>query len=132
MPAWITPRRLGAAAALYAVFVSGWWLGQPVRSDGCLEDSAAQGQYGRSDAGGRLTEPGEPGRYLDRATGKLRGLQDWADDLDGYRDGEYGPSGYGYEIVEPRVMDQAFTSTLSVCSYKERARLVSWVNGDWG
>jgi hypothetical protein len=26
----VTPRRLGAAAAVYGVFVAGWYLGQPV------------------------------------------------------------------------------------------------------
>ncbi|WP_267716555.1 hypothetical protein [Streptomyces sp. CoH17] len=34
MPAWMSPRRVGVLAALYAVFLAGWWLGQPVRSDG--------------------------------------------------------------------------------------------------
>ncbi|MEV0775766.1 hypothetical protein ACIBLA_33550 [Streptomyces sp. NPDC050433] len=35
MPNWITSRRLGATAVLYAVFVGGWYLGQPLPSVGC-------------------------------------------------------------------------------------------------
>ncbi|MFI7287611.1 hypothetical protein ACIBRY_13340 [Streptomyces anulatus] len=50
---WITPRRLGATAALYAVFVSGWYLGQPLPHVGCEEETTAA-------SSGRLTI-GEPG-----------------------------------------------------------------------
>ncbi|MFI6082486.1 hypothetical protein ACIBBB_16170 [Streptomyces sp. NPDC051217] len=35
MPTWITARRLGATAVLYAVFVGGWYLGQPLPGVGC-------------------------------------------------------------------------------------------------
>lgn len=35
VPTWITPRRLGATAVLYAVFVGGWFLGQPLPYVGC-------------------------------------------------------------------------------------------------
>ena len=35
MPTWITSRRLGAAVVLYAVFVGGWYLGQPLPDVGC-------------------------------------------------------------------------------------------------
>ncbi|QHY98089.1 hypothetical protein SSPS47_23535 [Streptomyces sp. S4.7] len=35
MPTWITSRRLGATAVLYAVFVGGWHLGQPLVDVGC-------------------------------------------------------------------------------------------------
>ncbi|MEV0300185.1 hypothetical protein [Streptomyces prasinus] len=35
MPTWITPRRLGVTAVLYAVFVGGWYLGQPLPHVGC-------------------------------------------------------------------------------------------------
>ncbi|MDQ0986605.1 hypothetical protein [Streptomyces sp. V2I9] len=41
MPHWITPRRLGATAVLYAVFVGGWYLGQPLPHVGCEEESTA-------------------------------------------------------------------------------------------
>lgn len=39
-PRWVTPRSLGAAAAIYGVFVSGWYLGQPVIPE-CRVDQAA-------------------------------------------------------------------------------------------
>ncbi|MFC9603017.1 hypothetical protein ACFTTN_06095 [Streptomyces niveus] len=35
MPTWITSRRLGATAVLYAAFVGGWYLGQPLAHVGC-------------------------------------------------------------------------------------------------
>ncbi|MBL3671443.1 hypothetical protein JL475_37245 [Streptomyces sp. M2CJ-2] len=40
-PRRVTPRRLGAAAALYGVFVAGWYLGQPVTPE-CHADRAAR------------------------------------------------------------------------------------------
>jgi hypothetical protein len=39
-PSRVTPRRLGAAAAIYGVFVAGWYLGQPVSPE-CRVDQAA-------------------------------------------------------------------------------------------
>lgn len=41
MPHWITPRRLGATAVLYAVFAGGWYLGQPLPHVGCVDEPAA-------------------------------------------------------------------------------------------
>lgn len=35
VPTWITARRLGVTAVLYAVFVGGWFLGQPLAYVGC-------------------------------------------------------------------------------------------------
>jgi hypothetical protein len=55
MPTWITPRRLRATTALYAVFVVGWFLGQPLPGVGCrpLEPTVTA-------AGAQtFTEPGE-------------------------------------------------------------------------
>ncbi|MFI6475438.1 hypothetical protein ACIBL5_34985 [Streptomyces sp. NPDC050516] len=40
MPSWITPRRLGAAVILCAVFASGWFLGQPVYVPACTIDTS--------------------------------------------------------------------------------------------
>ncbi|MBB5933687.1 hypothetical protein [Streptomyces zagrosensis] len=54
MPIWITPRRLGASAALYAVFVFGWHLGQPLPDVGCATESATA-----SDEPVELGEPGD-------------------------------------------------------------------------
>lgn len=38
-PRLVTPRRLGAAAVVYGVFVAGWYLGQPVTPE-CHVDQA--------------------------------------------------------------------------------------------
>lgn len=127
VPAWITLRRLGAATTLYAVFLAGWWLGQPVRSDGCLEDGSAVGADGRPAS----VEPADPGRYLASLDLDF-GLLDWADDLDGYRDGEYGPSDYGHDLQGELEAHVTSGATYTTCSYKKRARLLAWINGDWG
>jgi len=51
----ITPRRLGAAAVLYAVFVSGWYLGQPLPAVGCHTPEAATA----ADDWATIGEPGD-------------------------------------------------------------------------
>lgn len=127
MPAWITPRRLGAATTLYAVFLAGWWLGQPVRSDGCLEDGLTAGVGGRP----APIEPADPSRYLEHLNLDF-GLLDWADDLDGRRDGEYGPSDYGHDLRGGSETYATSGAVYAPCSYKKRARLLAWINGDWG
>ena len=123
MPAWITPRRLGAVTTLYAVFLAGWWLGQPVRSDDCREDRLTAGAVGRPTP----IEPADPSRYLEILD---LGLLDWADDMDGYRDGEYGPSDYGYDLRGGSKSHVAGTA-YATCTYKKRPRLLAWINGNW-
>ncbi|MFF0107843.1 hypothetical protein [Streptomyces hirsutus] len=63
MPTWITPRRLGATAVLYAVFVGGWYLGQPLPHVGCGSPEPVTASEVT------ITEPGEVirdfGRNLD-------------------------------------------------------------------
>ncbi|MEV7653563.1 hypothetical protein AB0O39_05245 [Streptomyces anulatus] len=58
---WITPRRLGATAALYAVFVCGWYLGQPLPLVGCEEETAVA-----SSVPVAIGEPGDIGSGLSR------------------------------------------------------------------
>ncbi|MEV7224730.1 hypothetical protein AB0N98_33240 [Streptomyces sp. NPDC093681] len=132
MPAWMTPRRLGVVTTLYAVFLAGWWLGQPVLSDGCLEDRNIAEADGRP----APVEPADPGRYLDNLGLDLGfpdfGLLDWADGMDGRRDGEYGPGDYGYAVPGWSATHDPYGDNRAGCSYKKRARLVAWVNGDWG
>ncbi|MER5477744.1 hypothetical protein ABT026_12330 [Streptomyces sp. NPDC002734] len=54
----ITPRRLGVAAAVYGVFVAGWYLGQPVSPE-CQVDEAARDrlaeEYGQPEPSPTLT-----------------------------------------------------------------------------
>lgn len=117
-------RRLGAVTALYAVFLAGWWLGRPVRSDGCIEDRLTA----EADSSPARLEPADPNWFLGNLDLDF-GLLDWADDLDGRRDGEYGPSDYGYALRSTYVASGA---SYTPCSYKKRARLLAWINGDWG
>ncbi|MEU9745365.1 hypothetical protein [Streptomyces niveus] len=56
MPTWITPRRLGATAVLYSVFVGGWFLGQPLPYVGC--DIPEPPAY-EAEGPDRIAEPGE-------------------------------------------------------------------------
>jgi hypothetical protein len=114
MPAPTAVRRLGAVTTLYCVFLAGWWFGQPVRTEGCLEDRLSAGAGGRPAA----VEPADPARYLGTLDLDF-GLLDPIDEMDGFLDGEYGPSDYGYD-----------TSGHGPCSYKKRARLLAWINGD--
>ncbi|WP_250290635.1 hypothetical protein [Streptomyces atroolivaceus] len=60
MPTWITPRRLGAAATLYAVFVSGWYLGQPLSDAGCFTQESTVA----SDGPETIQEPGDVSSHL--------------------------------------------------------------------
>ncbi|MFF2641944.1 hypothetical protein ACFVUB_19120 [Streptomyces niveus] len=56
MPTWITPRRLGATAVLYSVFVGGWFLGQPLPYVGCDNPEPPANVAEGPD---RIKEPGE-------------------------------------------------------------------------
>ncbi|MFI8193427.1 hypothetical protein ACIF8T_32420 [Streptomyces sp. NPDC085946] len=62
----MTPRRLGAAAVLYAVFVGGWYLGQPLPHVGCPAFEAAP-----THEAAPLGEPGDVGDDLRRSAGHL-------------------------------------------------------------
>ncbi|MFE3829886.1 hypothetical protein [Streptomyces sp. NPDC059092] len=101
MPTWITPRRLGATAALYAVFVSGWYVGQPLPGVGCrsLEPAIAV------EPPDRFREPGDVSADLIRT---------------------YRSVG---KLVTTQVVDTA--SVLPCDPVTPRPRLVAWVTGDW-
>ncbi|MFC5853187.1 hypothetical protein ACFPZI_15535 [Streptomyces chlorus] len=76
-------------------------------------------------------EPADPARYLENLNLDF-GLLDWADDLDGRRDGEYGPSDYGHDLRGGSETYATSGAVYAPCSYKKRARLLAWINGDWG
>ncbi|MFI9584410.1 hypothetical protein ACIHCQ_21820 [Streptomyces sp. NPDC052236] len=63
MPTWITPRRLGATAVLYAVFIGGWYLGQPLHGVGCHTPELATA----SEDPVTIGEPGDVSGDLSRA-----------------------------------------------------------------
>ncbi|MFJ8001161.1 hypothetical protein ACIQ7D_29225 [Streptomyces sp. NPDC096310] len=103
MSAWITSRRLGATAALYAVFVGGWYLGQPLEGVGCRPYEAT-------------VEPGpvpadtisEPGDLSGDFTGSYQALE---------------------RVFTTKVVD---TAVVVPCDFgTPRPRLVAWVTGDW-
>ncbi|MDQ1040851.1 hypothetical protein QFZ75_007267 [Streptomyces sp. V3I8] len=63
MPSWTTSRRSGATAALYAVFVGGWYLGQPLPLVGC----GAPEPVTASEDANSFVEPGDFSDDLTRA-----------------------------------------------------------------
>ncbi|GAA1355322.1 hypothetical protein [Streptomyces beijiangensis] len=67
MPSWITSRRLGAAALLYAVFVGGWYLGQPLMGVGCEPSALVLS----SDAPDAVGEPGDISGDVSRAVSRV-------------------------------------------------------------
>ncbi|WP_217164315.1 hypothetical protein [Streptomyces sp. AC512_CC834] len=115
-PRRVTPRRLGAAAVVYGVFVAGWYLGQPVTPD-CHVDRAAvdraEKRYG--------TEPSAtpapayspipaPSAFPDRSF-----LED------------------AHTVPSPHVETLTITSYAVTCTNdtSERPRLRAWFEGDW-
>ncbi|MFE7133180.1 hypothetical protein ACFVIM_20205 [Streptomyces sp. NPDC057638] len=101
MPTWITPRRLGATAILYAVFVSGWYLGQPLGDVGCEDSEIAM----EPDPPPTIGEPGDVSVDLSRAVATVEGVltQDFV----------------------------ATTSLVPCEPSPHHPRLVAWLTGDW-
>lgn len=62
VPTWITARRLGATAVLYAVFVGGWFLGQPLPHVGCDTPDPSYVAEGPD----TIAEPGQVSAVLGR------------------------------------------------------------------
>ncbi|MGC9380280.1 hypothetical protein [Streptomyces sp. MH13] len=112
----ITPRRLGAAAAIYGVFVAGWYLGQPVSSD-CRVDRAAVDraaeQYG-TEPSPTFTPPASSPAPLPTPAPSAYWTHDSPDDA-GTR------------------MSATLTAYAVACTNdaSERPRLEAWVAGDW-
>ncbi|MEV6591764.1 hypothetical protein [Streptomyces acidicola] len=117
-PSWVTPRRLGAAAAYYSVFVAGWYLGQPVTPE-CHVDQAALDRIAEeyeTESSPTPTPTAYPSRY------------DWKSPLplDPTPDPAHDPRG-------------GATATLTIDSYavactndtSERPRIRAWLEGHW-
>jgi hypothetical protein len=105
-PRRVTPRRLGAAAAVYGVFVAGWYLGQPVTPE-CRVDRAA----------------------IDRAAERYRPQPS----LTPTPTPTVGPAFDSLMVDNEQVMSLTFTSYAVACTndMSERPRLGAWVGGDW-
>ncbi|MFI8197236.1 hypothetical protein ACIF6K_11915 [Streptomyces sp. NPDC085942] len=101
MPHRITPRRLGATAVLYAVFVGGWYLGQPLPHVGCEEEEPPAA----STAPVTIGEPGDLSGGLTRAARDI-----------------------GQAVTHDFVSTDA---VVACDPYTPRPRLVAWATGDW-
>jgi hypothetical protein len=93
---------------------------RPARSGKGIPSAGADGRPS-------AREPADPSRYFGNLDLDF-GLLDWVDDMNGYRDGEYGPSNYGHDVLGSY---EAAGINYGVCSYMKRARLVAWINGDY-
>ncbi|WP_104635176.1 hypothetical protein [Streptomyces sp. MH60] len=103
-PRRVTPRRLGAAAAVYGVFVAGWYLGQPVAPE-CRADQAA----------------------IDRAAERYRTQPSPTPAPIA------GPASDSLVVGNDHVMSLTYTSYAVACTNdtSERPRLGAWFEGDW-
>ncbi|WP_395571844.1 hypothetical protein [Streptomyces sp. BK79] len=102
-PRRVTPRRLGAAAAVYGVFVAGWYLGQPV-SPACHVDQAALDRIAEE----RGTSPSPTPTFT------------------------RGPVHDSLTVTDV-TLSQTFTTYAVSCTNdtSERPRLQAWLEGDW-
>ncbi|WP_328561338.1 hypothetical protein [Streptomyces coelicoflavus] len=113
-PRRITPRRLGAAAVVYGVFVAGWYLGQPVTPD-CQVDQAARDRTAKRYEPAQSPEP-RP-RPMPRPISTLSAFPD-ASVLD---------TSQVTTTLTIRVSTHAVTCTNDT---SERPRLQAWFDGD--
>ncbi|MFJ6690898.1 hypothetical protein [Streptomyces sp. NPDC091294] len=119
-PRRVTPRRLGAAAVVYGVFVAGWYLGQPVTPD-CRVDRAAE----RYDPAPSPTPVSTPMPRPTPAPSRTS-LTDFAP----------APSAYP-DLASPGAVGHTVTLTATIYSVactndtSERPRLGAWFEGDW-
>ncbi|EDY48812.1 hypothetical protein [Streptomyces clavuligerus] len=101
MPTWMTPRRLGTAAALYAVFIGGWYLGQPLPQVGCNPS----GPVSASESPVEVGEPGDVSGDISRVYRNVEG------------------------VVTMQVFSSAVIAPCA--PETPRPRLVAWLTGDW-
>ncbi|WP_331746217.1 hypothetical protein OG936_39615 (plasmid) [Streptomyces sp. NBC_00846] len=125
-PRWVTPRRLGAAAAIYGVFVAGWYLGQPVTPE-CHVDQAALDRIAEE----YETEPSPtptptptayPSRYDSKSSLPLDPTPDPA-----YKT-PYNLRGGADDRLSQTVVSNAVACTNDT---SERPRMRAWFEGHW-
>ncbi|WP_406724056.1 hypothetical protein WJ438_04485 [Streptomyces sp. GD-15H] len=125
-PRRVTPRRLGAAAALYGVFVAGWYLGQPVTPE-CRVDRAALDRIAEEYETAPSPTPtptGYPSRYASKSPLPLDPTPDPA-------------SKTPYTLRGGA--DARWSRTFTVTTYavactndtSERPRMRAWFQGHW-
>ncbi|GAB2814420.1 hypothetical protein GCM10027073_53190 [Streptomyces chlorus] len=121
-PRRVTPRRLGAAAALYGVFVAGWYLGQPVSPE-CHVDQAARDRIAEEyETAPSPTPTPTPTAYPSRYD-SMSPLQ-----LDPTPD----PASHPYGGAEDR-WSRTVTIYAATCTNdtSERPRMRAWFEGHW-
>ncbi|PWI08107.1 hypothetical protein DIZ27_24620 [Streptomyces sp. NWU339] len=119
-PRRVTPRRLGAAAALYGVFVAGWYLGQPVTPE-CHVDQAARDRIAEEYETAPSPTPtptGYPSRYDSKSPLPLDPTPDPASHPPGGASDRWSQTITIYAV--------ACTNDTS-----ERPRMRAWFQGHW-
>ncbi|MEU5743660.1 hypothetical protein ABZ784_37505 [Streptomyces tendae] len=111
----VTPRRLGAAAVVYGVFVAGWYLGQPVTAE-CQVDQAT------IDRVAERYRP-EPSRTLPPAYTPIPAPSAFPD---------HGALANTHTVQSTAVDTLTVTSYAVACTNDmgERPRLRAWFDGD--
>ncbi|OWA06338.1 hypothetical protein B9W62_20450 [Streptomyces sp. CS113] len=111
-PRLVTPRRLGAAAVVYGVFVAGWYLGQPVTAE-CRVPQAVE----RHDPA-----PSPTPRAAYSAVPAPSAYPDYSRLAD------------AHTVRTPVIHTLTVTSYAVACTNdtSERSRLRAWFDGDWG
>ncbi|MFJ4329240.1 MULTISPECIES: hypothetical protein [unclassified Streptomyces] len=124
-PRRITPRRLGAAAVVYGVFVAGWYLGQPVTPE-CRTDQAALDRAAERYAPEPSPTPPPTPMSRPAPAPSRPSLTDFAP----------APSAYP-DLASPGAVGHTVTLTATIYSVacandtSERPRLGAWFEGDW-
>ncbi|MDT0615094.1 hypothetical protein [Streptomyces lancefieldiae] len=119
-PGRVTPRRLGAAAAIYGVFVAGWYLGQPVTPE-CHVDQAALDRI--AEEHGTEPSPTPPPTVHPTRYGSASPLP-----LGPTPDPTYHPRGGADTTLTRTLTAYAVTCTDDT---SERPRLQGWFEGHW-
>ncbi|MGW0538631.1 hypothetical protein [Streptomyces sp. NPDC003032] len=121
-PRRVTPRRLGAAAAVYGVFVAGWYLGQPVTPE-CRVDRAALDRFAEKyEPEPSPTLMPTPTAYPSASSAKP------SLPLDPTSDPSYDPRRGAHDTLT-----QTLTVYAAACTNgtSERPRLQAWFEGHW-
>lgn len=101
-------RIIAITAAVYGVFLAGWWLGQPVPI-GC----------GPEDVDPRIRAQVQAWEQQQRDEAAYR---------QAFHDNKLGHTGYGNKVVSQTYVTNAYSP---YCPDTEQPRLEAWSEGDW-